>query len=71
MVQTEALKRLTATFYADGTLSLGKAAELANTSKQDFLDFLVEHNIPPNYDVDDMEEDLEEVKEFLQNEGCI
>jgi len=59
MVKVETLKRLAATFYADGSLSLGKAAELANMSKQDFLDFLAEHNIPLNYDVDDLEEDLQ------------
>ncbi|WP_236713054.1 UPF0175 family protein [Neomoorella mulderi] len=43
MVKAEALKRLAATFFADGSLSLGKAAELAKISKQDFLDFLAEH----------------------------
>jgi len=58
LVKEEALKRLAATFYADGSLSLGKAAELAKVSKQDFLDFLAAHNIPLNYDVDDREEDL-------------
>ncbi|MGB9661687.1 MAG: UPF0175 family protein [Moorellaceae bacterium] len=71
MIRAETLKRLAATFYIDGSLSLGKAAELANVSKQEFLDFLAEHNIPLNYDVKDLEEDLEIVKEFLQNEGCI
>lgn len=65
----EVLKRLAATFYADGSLSLGKAAELANVSKQDFLDFLATHNIPLNYDLDELEEDLATVKEFLQNES--
>ncbi len=65
-VKMEALKRLAATFYADGGLSLGKAAELANVSKQEFLDFLAAHNIPLNYDLDELEEDLATVKEFLQ-----
>ncbi len=68
-VKMEALKRLAATFYADGSLSLGKAAELANVSKQEFLDFLAAHNIPLNYDLDELEEDLATVKEFLQNES--
>ena len=40
LIQAEALRRLAATFYADGSLSLGKAAKLANVSKQDFVDFL-------------------------------
>ncbi|HHW41099.1 MAG TPA: UPF0175 family protein [Syntrophomonadaceae bacterium] len=68
-VKMEAVKRLAATFYADGSLSLGKAAELANVSKQEFLDFLAAHNIPLNYDLDELEEDLATVKEFLQNES--
>ncbi|NPV73573.1 MAG: UPF0175 family protein [Pelotomaculum sp.] len=69
-VKMEALKRLAATFYADGSLSLGKAAELANVSKREFLDFLGAHNIPLNYDLDELEEDLATVKEFLQNESA-
>ncbi len=69
VIKAEALKRLAATFYADGSLSLGKAAELANVSKQDFLDFLGAHNMPLNYDVHELEEDFSTVKEFLQNEG--
>jgi predicted HTH domain antitoxin len=69
LIQADALKRLAATFYVDGSLSLGKAARLANVSKQDFLDFLADHNIPLNYDVDELEEDLSIVKEILQNEG--
>ncbi|MTI84674.1 MAG: UPF0175 family protein [Firmicutes bacterium] len=63
-VKSEALKRLAATFYADGSLSLGKAAKLADVSKHEFLDFLAEHNIPLNYDVDDLNDDLQIVKEF-------
>ncbi|KKM11950.1 hypothetical protein SY88_06045 [Clostridiales bacterium PH28_bin88] len=69
LVKAEALKRLSVTFYADGSLSLGKAAELANVSKQDFLDFLVTHNIPLNYDTDELEKDLSTIKEHLQNES--
>lgn len=69
LIKAEALKRLAATFYTDGSLSLGKAAQIANVSKQDFLDFLADHNIPLNYDVHELEEDLSTVKEFLQNEN--
>ncbi len=59
------IEKAAATFYADGSLSLGKAAQLANVTKQDFLDFLATHNIPLNYDVHELEEDLSTVKEFL------
>lgn len=56
LIKAEALKRLTATFYADGSLSLGKAAQIAKVSKQEFLDFMASHNIPLNYDVDERPE---------------
>lgn len=69
LIKAQALKRLAATFYADGSLSLGKAAQLASVSKQEFLDFMANHNIPLNYDVDELEEDLSTVKEFLENEN--
>jgi predicted HTH domain antitoxin len=68
-INAEALKRLAATFYADGSLSLGKAAQMANVSKQEFLGFLADRNIPLNYDVYELEEDLSMIKEFLQNEN--
>jgi predicted HTH domain antitoxin len=71
LIKAETLKRLAATFYADGSLSLGKASQLANVSKHDFLDFLADHNIPLNYDIDELEEDLTTIKDFLQNEGRI
>jgi len=61
LIKAEALKRLAATFYTDGSLSLGKAAQLASVSKQEFLDFMANHNIPLNYDVDELEEDLSTV----------
>ena len=71
LIKAEALKRLAATFYADGSLSLGKASQLANASKQDFLDFLASHNIPINYDVHELEKDLSTIKEFIENENSL
>ena len=71
LIRAETMKRLAATFYADGSLSLGKAAQIANVSKQDFLDFLSSHNIPLNYDVHELEKDLSIVKEFLQDENSL
>ncbi|GAB6153115.1 UPF0175 family protein [Desulfosporosinus burensis] len=71
LIKAETLKRLTATFYADGSLSLGKASQLANVSKQEFLDFLATHNIPLNYDIHELEKDLSTMKEFVKNENCL
>jgi predicted HTH domain antitoxin len=69
LINKDALKRLAATFYADGSLSLGKAAQIANVSKQDFLDFLSGQNIALNYDINDLEEDIATVKEYLEDEN--
>jgi|GEM_PF-741647 len=71
LIKAEALNRLAATFYADGSLSLGKASQLANAAKQDFLDFLASHNIPINYDVYELEKDLSTIKEFIENENSL
>jgi len=71
LIKAEALKRLASTFYADGSLSLGKASQLANVSKRDFLDFLASHNIPLNYDIHELEKDLSTMKEFIVHENCL
>lgn len=64
----EALKRLAATFYADGSLSLGKAAELAKVSKQEFVDFIATCNIPLNYNVNELEDDLATIAAMQPND---
>lgn len=71
MIQSEVLRRLAATFYSDGTLSLGKAAELAGLAKQEFLDYLAVYNIPIVYGTDELEEDLSTIEGFQRDEGRI
>jgi predicted HTH domain antitoxin len=66
---SEYRKRLAATLYAEGKISLGKAAEISGLSYVAFLDVLAEMGITLNYDEEDLEEDLATVKEFLGNKS--
>jgi predicted HTH domain antitoxin len=47
--------------YVDRRLTLGRAAELARISKPAFLDELGRRQITINYDVDDLEGDLQTI----------
>lgn len=44
--------------YREGTISLGRAAELADVSVWRFLDILDERGVEMNYDEDDLETDI-------------
>jgi len=51
--------------YKNGTISLGKAGEIMGLSKQEMLHLLSIRRIPINYDVDDLESDLETLDRVL------
>ena len=51
--------------YKNGTISLGKAGEIMGLSKQEMLHLLNIRRIPINYDVDDLESDLETLDRVL------
>jgi predicted HTH domain antitoxin len=51
-------QELAVALYARGLLSLGKAAELADTSRFVFSDFLTQRNIPRHYGDEELTEDL-------------
>ena len=50
--------------YEKRKLSFGKARELAGLSVWEFMEKLNENKIPFNYDVEDLKEDLETIKEL-------
>ena len=50
--------------YKSEILSLGKAAELLNLSKMEFQQALKERNIPINYTVQDVDQDVETLKKL-------
>lgn len=47
--------------YAEGKLSLGKAAELAGVSMWRFIDLLKEKKVPLRYDLDKLKEEIEAI----------
>ncbi|WP_276279825.1 UPF0175 family protein [Halorussus caseinilyticus] len=49
--------------YREGTISLGRAAELADVSVWRFLDTLDERGVEMNYDESDLEADIAAVRE--------
>ena len=51
--------------YKNGTISLGKAGEIMGLSKQEMLHRLSIQGIPINYDVDDLESDMETLDRVL------
>jgi len=51
--------------YKNGTISLGKAGEIMGLSKQEMLHLLSIRRIPINYDVNDLESDLETLDRVL------
>ncbi|TKJ23099.1 MAG: hypothetical protein CEE43_05115 [Promethearchaeota archaeon Loki_b32] len=48
--------------YQDKKVSIGKAAELSSISIWEFMEKLSQHKIPINYNLEDLENDLNLVK---------
>ena len=52
------LKELALRLYEKGLLTLGKARQLAEMEKWDFLFLLAQEGIPRNYDKEELDRDL-------------
>jgi predicted HTH domain antitoxin len=50
--------------YAQGKLGIGKARELAGMSLWEFRQLLAARKISPHYDVQELEEDLQTLREL-------
>ena len=61
MTREEWLLDLAIGLYVDQRVTLGRAAEIAGTSKPAFLDVLGKRRIPINYDLADLESDVETI----------
>jgi predicted HTH domain antitoxin len=62
---TDELKvELAVTLYAQGRLGIGKARELAGMTLWEFRQLLALCKISPHYNVDDLEEDINTLKEL-------
>lgn len=55
----ELLKELAVALYAQGSLSFGKARELANMAKYEFGQLLGERGISRHYGQEELEDDLD------------
>lgn len=57
-VSHEAAKLIALELFREGTVSLGRAAELCDTPLAAFMDFAAAHGVPPlNYGMEQLEED--------------
>jgi predicted HTH domain antitoxin len=57
-VSQEAAKLIALELFREGTVSLGRAAELCATPLAAFMDFAAAHGVPPlNYGSEQLEED--------------
>ncbi len=50
--------------YQKGILGFGKARELAGLNKWQFQEILAKENIPLNYDIEELERDLETLRDL-------
>ena len=51
--------------YREGKVSLGKAAEIAEVTKWEMMEILASKGVPIQYDVKDLEKDIETLEEML------
>jgi predicted HTH domain antitoxin len=69
MSEDEWMLDLAIGLYVDRRVTLGRAAELARISKPAFLDELGRRQIPVNYDLDDLEGDLQTMAALRSDES--
>lgn len=62
--EAELRKEVAIIFYKKGNISLGKAAEFAQIPKIIFQRMLADRQIPLNYDISDLEEDLKTLQQL-------
>jgi len=68
-LEDEAKLLIALELYREGKVSLGKAAEIAGLSVREFMYELRARRIPLNYDVGELEYDLEIVDELARRMG--
>jgi predicted HTH domain antitoxin len=52
--------------YREGTISLGKAAEIAGISRWEMLEILAVKKVPLQYYPEDLEDDVKQLKKILE-----
>lgn len=62
--EQEILQLLALTLYDKEKLSIGYASKLANLSQADFIELMGKYGVELKYDVDDLKDDLENLKDI-------
>lgn len=63
-LQADSVQRLALSYYADGILSFGQAAKMCDMTAWEFSDLLARKKVYINYDLEDIEKELELGKEL-------
>ena len=63
-LQADSVQRLALSYYADGILSFGQAAKMCDMTAWEFSDLLARKKVYMNYDLEDIEKELELGKEL-------
>lgn len=63
-LQADSVQRLALSYYADGILSFGQAAKMCDMTAWEFSDLLARKKVYMNYDLEDIEKELEVGKEL-------
>ncbi len=61
-LQKDLLRLLAIKLYEKGALGLGKASELANMNRTEFMQLLKEEQVLLNYDDEELDRDLESLE---------
>lgn len=64
LTEQEIINLLALMLYDKEKLSIGYASKLANISQADFIELMGEHGVELKYDVNDLKEDLENLKDL-------
>jgi predicted HTH domain antitoxin len=66
-IASESRKLLALKYFRDKVLSLGKATELSDLSKWEFIEYLSDNNVPVvDYDEDEIAREFETAKRFTE-----
>jgi predicted HTH domain antitoxin len=69
-IQAEMRKELAVTFYRAGSISEGKAAEVAGMNRFAFSKLLGERHVERNYRLDDLQHDMEWAKSYTETRSA-
>lgn len=67
--QSDIVLAIAVQLYVDEEISLAKAAEILGISRFEFQKLMAEKNIPLRYGMDDLANEMETVKIFLNDSG--